>query len=294
MGKSLFGSGGKSSSVSGFRNLTLNQKKQYEDLLGQTMGVVGSPEQYFSPMGLTQGENIVGGALMSPFTDPQAYTQNIEAFLNPYRDIVTSDINRQFEGAQGALASQISEAGAFGGSRARQAEGDLERARLDAISNALSGQYNTAQNQYMQGLQGLLGFGGLERGLDLQQRQALPQALEFGSSMFSPLLGGSSSKSVGPSEGIAGSLGGGLMGLGEIGGLEGLTAMFAMSDKRIKKNIKKIGKADNGLDIYYFEYKNSDAPQIGFMAQDVEKVMPEHVIEIDGYKAINLKAVANG
>ena len=56
--------------------------------------------------------------------------------------------------------------------------------------------------------------------------------------------------------------------------------------------IKKIGKLRKGINIYsynYIDYK--DLPkekQIGVMAQEVEKVMPEAVItRADGYKMVD-------
>lgn len=63
-------------------------------------------------------------------------------------------------------------------------------------------------------------------------------------------------------------------------------AMMA-SDIRLKENINKIGKLDNGLPVYSFNYKNNKTPTIGLMAQDVEKVHPHAVKEINGYKHVN-------
>ena len=54
---------------------------------------------------------------------------------------------------------------------------------------------------------------------------------------------------------------------------------FAASDRRFKENIKKVGKLDNGLDVYLFNYKNDKTPRIGLIAQEVRKVKPEAVLE---------------
>ena len=74
---------------------------------------------------------------------------------------------------------------------------------------------------------------------------------------------------------------GGLMGLGG--------AIF--SDINLKENIKKVGALDNGLNLYSYNYKDGyDLPkgkQVGVMAQEVEKVIPEAVTEIGGFKAVN-------
>jgi hypothetical protein len=62
---------------------------------------------------------------------------------------------------------------------------------------------------------------------------------------------------------------------------------FSTSDKRLKKNRKRVGFLDNGLPIYIYLMDGSDTPQIGLLAQEVEKVRPEAVREFDGIKHVN-------
>ena len=54
------------------------------------------------------------------------------------------------------------------------------------------------------------------------------------------------------------------------------------SDKRLKDNIQKVGKLDNGLSVYIFTYKGdkSNTYHMGVMAQDVQSVIPEAVEEL--------------
>ena len=73
---------------------------------------------------------------------------------------------------------------------------------------------------------------------------------------------------------------GGLFGLGSMG-------LYKWSDRELKTNIKRIGTAANGLPIYAYRYKAGGPMQIGFMAQDVEKVRPEAVQEFGGFKAVD-------
>lgn len=83
--------------------------------------------------------------------------------------------------------------------------------------------------------------------------------------------------------------------LGAAGAAGGFGALF--SDPRLKENIEHIGE-ENGHKIYKFNYdpKNeyvqhinlpTDKTYVGVMASDVEKIMPEAVIEQDGYKRVN-------
>jgi len=81
-------------------------------------------------------------------------------------------------------------------------------------------------------------------------------------------------------------------GLGSIMGGVGAMAqggMFA-SDRRLKKNVQKIGKMC-GLNVYKFDYI-WDEPSIGFMADEVKEVMPEAVMTHEsGYDMVNYNMV---
>lgn len=67
-------------------------------------------------------------------------------------------------------------------------------------------------------------------------------------------------------------------------------AMF-LSDVRAKENIKRVGTLLNGLPVYLFNYIGDKKRQISVMAQDVEKIMPEAVKEISGWKMVNMEMV---
>ena len=67
---------------------------------------------------------------------------------------------------------------------------------------------------------------------------------------------------------------------------KGLPYLAALSDKNSKENISQVGILDNGLPVYLFNYKGNNTPQIGLMAQDVEKVNKDAVTEIDGMKHV--------
>lgn len=91
----------------------------------------------------------------------------------------------------------------------------------------------------------------------------------------------------------------GLYGLGSAalgaGGrmLSGGTRPWFLSDRRVKRDDTIIG-AHNGLPLHSFRYiwDDDDVPlRVGFMAQEVEAVMPEAVVDIGPIKAVNYAMV---
>jgi len=69
--------------------------------------------------------------------------------------------------------------------------------------------------------------------------------------------------------------------------LGGLGGLFTLSDKRAKTDIKKVGKTDDGQNIYRYRYKGGGPFQLGLMAQEVEKKRPEAVANFGGLKAVD-------
>jgi hypothetical protein len=78
--------------------------------------------------------------------------------------------------------------------------------------------------------------------------------------------------------------------LGSIFGAAGSlgSAAIFMSDRRMKKEIKRIGTLANGLATYAFKYIGDTAQQFGVMAQEVLAVRPDAVIMgDDGYMRVD-------
>jgi len=63
------------------------------------------------------------------------------------------------------------------------------------------------------------------------------------------------------------------------------------SDRRLKRNITKIGIRPDGLGVYEFEYIWGGGRQIGLMAQEVQGVYPDAVGEAGGYLTVNYSKV---
>ena len=59
-----------------------------------------------------------------------------------------------------------------------------------------------------------------------------------------------------------------------IGGLGGL---FALSDERVKDDMRKIGETDDGINLYSYRMKGSPETKVGVKAQDVKRKKPHAV-----------------
>lgn len=74
-------------------------------------------------------------------------------------------------------------------------------------------------------------------------------------------------------------------------GLGGTLAsgLFSLSDRRAKKDIRRVGRTDGGTPIYTFRYRSGGPVQMGVMADEVD---PSIVREIGGLKHVDYARVA--
>ena len=65
------------------------------------------------------------------------------------------------------------------------------------------------------------------------------------------------------------------------------------SDERVKENIKKFDPVETvrQLNVCEYNYKGNPQKRIGFIAQEVEQVFPQAVIDVDGIKHVDLYAI---
>jgi Chaperone of endosialidase len=66
------------------------------------------------------------------------------------------------------------------------------------------------------------------------------------------------------------------------------------SDVRLKRDIRRVGKTDEGMGVYLFRYRDGDPrTHMGVMAQEVEKTRPDAVREDSrGFKMVNYAKLA--
>jgi hypothetical protein len=76
------------------------------------------------------------------------------------------------------------------------------------------------------------------------------------------------------------------------------SAAIMKSDRRLKENVRPAGRAGDilGLKAYKFDYKDGGKDVVGFMAQDVQKAVPEAVTEFwdKGNKRLAIKPAVLG
>jgi hypothetical protein len=160
------------------------------------------------------------------------------------------------------------------------------------------------ENAALTGANAQVGAGTLEQ--QTQQAQDTAAYQQFMQQQFMPesmlswelplLTGvgsqeGGTSTTTGPAPNpLAQYLGLGIAGVGaagQAGGSAGIAGLAALSDKRAKENIRKIGHLNDGQPIYRFNYKGDPQTRVGMIAQEVEKVNPDAVHEINGLKHVD-------
>ena len=80
---------------------------------------------------------------------------------------------------------------------------------------------------------------------------------------------------------------------GDVMGMVGTIAgIAALSDSRLKKDVKKIGQSIQGHNIYKFKYLDEDNEYIGVMAEEVYKKNPKAVGRMDnGYLGVDYNQI---
>jgi hypothetical protein len=64
-------------------------------------------------------------------------------------------------------------------------------------------------------------------------------------------------------------------------------AVYKMSDRRLKRDIERVGMLNDGTPVYRFRYVDSPKVHIGLMADEIEQFAPDAVIEMNGFKLVD-------
>ena len=187
---------------------------------------------------------------------------------------------------QNALAGASMRAGAMTGSRLQsEGEGMNRLYNAAALGRGLPGQtlgaYGSSVGAGSAGIQTAMAPGGQYMQGMGQGASTIGSGLQMQQAGLTSILGNQANlygqKMQAQSEMFGTALGAGL-------------GVYAASDRRLKENIELVGRDERTmLPLYEFEYKGGDGRRfLGVMADDVEKVFPEAVIEMsNGYKAVD-------
>ena len=245
------------------------------------------------------------GAVKPTYTDLMGGKVDYTSADSPYKAMADvygqqymSEISKNMPGVR----QQMVEYQPGGGSRGDIAQANIVGAASKNLAQNLAGlyggAYSAAQERVPQHMQQYPTIMGAPLGMSQamgdvgEQRRALSQAdidadvAKYNYQQMAPYQALANYMGT-----VSGDYGGssrmtqpGPSGLSQLGQIAGIASMF--SDERLKENVNKVGSF-KGLDLYEFNYIWSPVKVIGFIAQEVEKVLPEAVIEVLGYKAVN-------
>lgn len=278
----------------------------------RAVGGATIPGQQFAPSGPSGLQQQTFGA---------AGGQGLDAFLQSIQPFGGQQFAQQVGGPLSAFAQNqfqqetipaiAGAVGAGGGARSSGFQDILAREGrnlqlgLNAQLAPLAfGAQQSALGRQFQGAQGLAGFAGLgaqQRRIGEEQRQFGLQQFMAGAPEADPRLG-----FIGPAftssfdtavqqgffePGIGSQLAGPLASLGGSALIAG-----ALSDERIKENIEPIDDALEKVKqlkgmTYNYKFNEPDNRNGGIMAQELEKVLPDAVSEINGIKYVRYDAV---
>lgn len=168
------------------------------------------------------------------------------------------------------IANQIQEAQIQQGLRAENLGRQAQRFGQLLNVSQLGANVSTGSGSAIQGAAAnvgnlLTGIGNVQAGTTMQRAN---------------LSAGATQGMLGLAGGVgAGALGGSMGLFGEDIGAGGGALLGILSDIRAKENIVAIGRDTDGVMVYEYNYKNDEAVYRGKMAQDIQRVDPNHVQE---------------
>lgn len=163
----------------------------------------------------------------------------------------------------------------------RQGQSDAERAlQATGMSMGLGQQLDQAMMDRIRMLQGA-GAMEQQRGDQLAQIP-FQEFMQSRQGWIPQLLGAApGGLSPNPGESIVEQSGGGPGAFDYLTaiGIPIMTALIGASDKKLKKNIRKVADLPGGIALKSWQWKNNDAPSVGVIAQEVEKKIPGAVTD---------------
>lgn len=282
-------------SVSGFGALPDFGQAAFRDAVTRAQTVSQTPD-IFAPTAFNADQLASMDLARQGYQNvtPEAFSQQVSMFSDPFNEQVVQstlgDIERTGRGLLSDIGAGATSAGAFGGTRQAVAEAETIRNMMQEAGRTAgtlrSGNFQSAADRAIQNIgmknqlkqqqmSDLEAIGALQQAQATQQQQAPLEAIQFLLAAAQGLPTSSTGSQLRENSGFLKRLGDSAGGIATIGAL--------MSDRRAKENIEPVGM-ENGFPIYAFNYISApDKRYVGVMAQDVQDIMPEAVVEEDGY-----------
>lgn len=211
-----------------------------------------------------------------------------EAVEQRLYDLGSKRLDPRFERQREATETRLANQGIMRGTEAYDREMEaFEQSRNDAYNQlALGGRQQavqealTARNQPINEISALLSGSQVSQPNFVNTNQpSIP------TTNYAGIVNQAYEQQLGQWQQRQAGMGGLFAGLGQ-----GLGTILALSDKRAKKDVKKVGKLD-GHNLYRYRYKGEPAGSpktTGVMAQEVEKTRPDAVVKApDGTRMVS-------
>ena len=250
------------------------------DLLNQQYGIAGQQEQSSATKSGAFGgtREQLAGALNS---QNQMLAQN---------QLVGNAYNQAFQNAQNQMNTVSAQGlqGAAQGIQGGQALAGIGGQQLQAQSGILNQQ--AQQGAVQQGQQQNIINQALQN-YAAQQQYPMLQLSNMSNLLHGLPMQSSTTQTYQAAPSAASQIAGlgttGIAGLGLYNAMGGSGGSSTTSDVRTKQNLKLVGTLPIGINLYHFEYKPAFKDKCGegwysgVMAQEVQKIMPEAVVEMD-------------
>ena len=256
---------------------------------------------------MDKGLGYVNDMLANPFDTGKLPAEQINAGQTA-QDAIMSRLQPQFDRRQSQLEQQLANQGIARGTEAwGNAQKDLDYARNDAYTQAALQGMGIGQQARQQSLQEqaylrnepLNTLNAVRTGAQVtnpqftnapqQQTTAGPDLLGAANANYQGQLSAYNANQASNSGLMGGLFNIGSSFAGSPTGAAALSSFF--SDRRLKSNIERIGTHDK-YDIGIYSYEKFGIPEIGYMADEVQKVIPEAVtVHASGYKMVDYSKV---
>tara|TARA_R110002153_G_scaffold113847_1_gene256377 strand:+ start:680 stop:1525 length:846 start_codon:yes stop_codon:yes gene_type:complete len=256
-------------------------------------GSKGSPVKFLGGLFGGKGNKRKLKSAEADYQKEMGAYRNME-FKNPFSENIYSNMENTMEDLtinqqQAEFQSQQSQQSQANILQSLQSSGNFNAGNIQALANqgTIAAQQASAsigqQESRNQGLQAQeasrlqtmdrQGRGQVQSGeAALQQMNSDRQATMLGMSMQQV---GNAQQAIAANKAMWGNI------IGAVG------SAAVMSDRRLKKNINKIGKSPSGLNVYSFEYKNSLRGKGLFQGVMSDEIPQEAVGNINGYDHVN-------